>query len=66
MNASSLFVDDGGRVVCSDHAGHYLKAALSQAPTAREHWTPLGTWERVGISDAAKFNLACETCGGAR
>lgn len=57
MTNNRLWVGTGGSVTCDEHAGHYLKSAIDNDPTARMHTTPLDWW--VIYSDAS---FPCETC----
>lgn len=59
-----LWTDDGGQILCADHAGGYLTSAIAARPRARQHRTPLGTWDRVtAVEIAADPTLwICETC----
>jgi hypothetical protein len=74
---STLWSDDNGQLVCTDHAGAYLTAAIAARPKARTHRTPLGRWAQVDRDElVAAFAAAdipasaadCETCqaGGQR
>lgn len=56
-NTSDLWIEANGRVVCPDHAGHYLRTALEVLPHSLHIFTPLGVWMRVTTEPAT-----CEDC----
>ena len=61
-----LFVNDNGAICCENHAGQYLKSAITQRPKAKKHKTPIGTFEQLASQDAdilsAEFGELCESC----
>jgi hypothetical protein len=57
MNKNRLWVGTNGSVTCDEHAGVYLKSAIQNNPTERNHITPLDWW--VIYSEAS---FPCETC----
>lgn len=69
---TTYWCDDNGTVYCEDHAGNYLRCAIKNNPAAREHHTPLGTWERMTAQDVVDFQAfidarlgggsVCEQC----
>jgi hypothetical protein len=67
MSALAYFGDNGGQIVCADHAGAYLRSELERRPKARRISTPLGVWERLDSLEVAmfmaEFGYCCETCG---
>lgn len=61
-----VWIDDGGRVTCAAHAGHYLASAIANHPTNTPTLvrTPLGTWEHIDLDTAAAYDVCCEGCEG--
>lgn len=55
-----LWVSDNGDVVCDEHAGHYLQAAIKAKPKAWSHRTPLDNWTMY--YERLLGGLPCETC----
>jgi hypothetical protein len=55
-----LWVSDNGDVTCDEHAGAYLKSAVTQKPKAISHRTPLGTWDAFTINLLG--GLPCSVC----
>ena len=69
---TQLWCNDNGAICCTEHAGSYLRSAITARPKARTHRTPLGTWEQMTFGDIADFinetgmKVLCETCQDAR
>ena len=61
--------DESGSICCFDHAGMYLRTAHAARPSARSHWTPLGTWRVMTEADLMAWieefddEPQCEMCG---
>lgn len=67
ITSNTVWVDDNGQILCTDHAGSYLRCGIQAAPRAWEHHTPLGTWTRLSRAEVVEFEMhfgrnACETC----
>ena len=63
----TLWEDDGGRVVCSGHLGHYGVTALASNPVADRLQTPIADWVRYGVGRALDWveivgGNGCESC----
>ena len=57
MNSNKLWIGTAGEITCENHAGTYLKTAIANDPTARQHITPLD-WYIIYTSGS--YN--CESC----
>ena len=53
----ALWINGNGRVVCTDHGGHYLRTAVEATPGAPMIDTPLDNWMMVPAEMAT-----CEEC----
>lgn len=72
-----IFLHDGGRCTCLEHAGETLRAEFTARPTAIHFPGITGTWERVTdemVREAMELNAEdsafdyypeCETCTSA-
>lgn len=60
MNDTRLWVSDSGDVICDNHAGAYLKSAITAKPKAIQHRTPLDTWSAYYLN--MKGALPCMVC----
>jgi hypothetical protein len=62
--APVLFIDNGGRVVCTDerHAGAALHAALRRDPDVDTVDTALANWERLTPAEVVDYAITCEEC----
>jgi hypothetical protein len=66
----TLFIHDGGEILCLEHAPYDLKAEAKENPRKRIIWTPRGTWEKAPKDYAMEFKrdtgleLDCEACRG--
>jgi hypothetical protein len=56
-----LYISNGGRVVCKEHGGGYLRSYLNNKPDAKRIETPLDTWLRIP-SSVDTTNVTCEEC----
>lgn len=53
--------DDNGMLTCEDHAGSYLRSAITASPRRTSHRTPLGTWELLTADEVTEMrNLFSE------
>jgi hypothetical protein len=57
----------GGEVLCRDHAGSQLSAAIAAKPRASVYRTSFGDWVRANMEDVASWKmsgltLGCESC----
>lgn len=63
-----LWCNDNGTIYCAEHAGSYLRSAITARPKAKTHRTPLGNWVQMDGFDIAVFiaetgiTVLCETC----
>jgi hypothetical protein len=57
MTSNRKWVGTRGDVICDEHAGVYLKSAIENDPTARQHITPLDWWIIYSSND-----FPCEVC----
>jgi hypothetical protein len=67
LNSPALWEDTNGRVVCSNHLGHYGVQLLAKRPGAGRLSTPLGEWVRFGVADTLEWldivgGNGCESC----
>ena len=64
--APVLYINQGGRVVCTDpdHTGSYLASALKRNPRVEVVDTPLDNWERLTAAEVVDFAVECEDCRG--
>lgn len=58
----NLWVSDNGDVICSNHAGAYLKSSIENKPNAIKHTTPLDTWRAYSTELLGGALLVCEVC----
>lgn len=57
----SVWINEGGRVVCRDHGGDYLRSAIAHG--AGPHiLTPLDAWLYHSPELAALHGFTCEDC----
>lgn len=65
----ALWSDLNGHIVCSKHAGSYLRVSIAANPGARRHETPITVWDRMTRADckeiaaAVGFPVRCENPG---
>lgn len=57
----SVWINEGGRVVCCDHGGSYLSAAIANGK-GPHILTPLDDWLYHSPATAAKYGFTCEDC----
>lgn len=61
-----LWMDQGGMVLCEQHSGRYLRAAIAENPRADRHVTPLGFYELLGCGGEVEpvdgYRPDCERC----
>lgn len=62
MTTQRLWVDDQGTVLCENHAGSYLRSAITANNQAIQHKTPLGTWCAYYTNLIGGKDIVCETC----
>jgi hypothetical protein len=60
QNDKTIWVSDQGDVVCCNHAGHYLKSAITKRPKAISHKTPLDSWSKYSLDFPGA--LPCMVC----
>lgn len=59
------WANDNGAICCEKHAGAYLTYAIEEHPNAKEHHTPLGTYELMTDEEVTDFeNFINEEIGG--
>lgn len=59
----SVWINEGGRIVCRDHGGSYLTAAIAKGK-GPHIFTPLDDWLYHPPEIATQYNFNCEDCGG--
>ncbi|SMX98918.1 hypothetical protein [Brevibacterium linens] len=60
----SVWIEEGGRVVCREHGGGYLTAAINAGEGPRI-FTPLEEdWLYHPPEIAEEYSFNCEDCGG--
>lgn len=59
----SVWINEGGRIVCPDHGGHYLQTEIA-AGKGPHILTPLDDWLWHSPDTAEHHNFNCEDCGG--
>lgn len=57
----SVWINVGGRVVCRNHGGDYLRTAIAHG-NGPHILTPLDDWLYHSPDIAAEHNLSCEDC----
>ena len=66
--SKKYYQNEGGRLVCYQHARGRLQSELLQRPSARVIETPSAVWERLTREEAstieAEFVFVCEVCRG--
>ncbi len=66
------WMNQNGRLSCTEHGGQYLKAAVASNPPGRAHETPIDHWLLIGEDDEPAIKIAldtdtlCETCRAQR
>lgn len=61
--AGSVWINEGGMIVCRDHGGDYLESAIN-AGEGPHILTPLDDWLYHSPEVAAQYNFNCEVCKG--
>lgn len=63
---TTYWSNPNGAIICSNHAGNYLRSAIQAHPKRMEHDTPLGTYELISDEEIEwceeEFGYSCETC----
>lgn len=59
----SVWINEGGMIVCRHHGGGYLESAINAGKGPRI-LTPLDDWLYHPPEVAAHYDFNCETCGG--
>lgn len=57
----SVWISEGGEVLCREHGGGYLTAAID-AGAGPHIFTPLDDWLYHSPQIAEQYNLRCEVC----
>lgn len=60
--APTLYLSEGGRIVCARHGGGYLADALAADPDRLEIATPLDHWLRLSAPEVVDYAARCEDC----
>lgn len=61
IRPGSVWISEGGEVVCWEHGGSYLKTAIT-AGEGPHILTPLDDWLYHSPEIAREYDLTCEVC----